>query len=446
RVEKVYDNDFVPTGDKKRMELFLKSQVGYYLFSKMYEEAVVPLKQVPDGAIPKIARIGNVCFYLGVLIEVIIMFLGKAQFTNPYEGLMFRIPFVLFAIKVLCTRYSWRDIIAMVIVGGVAVISYLTNTKDELVRFAVFLFAMKDINLKNVLIWVYKLSVAFMILLALLSMTGILGTVFERYEGYGFKEGRWRLCLGVGNSNSLAVMIWALMLLGIYLYHEKMRWVHYLILTVLSVAVYYTTLTRTTLAVMILTVLGAFILQNCKAVRESKHIYFLGGILILAFLGFSIWSACVSDWHEFMDPEVVKISNLLTGRIESLSRFTDGGGHISNWTYFSAPEHDRYFDMGYVRFFYWYGIIPGALAIILVLSSIRESYKRHDYMGFLMIMMFGLFTVVEAHIVSVYIARNYLLFLIGGYLVTMLRTGSYNKPKEAYFWIIPIEIFGGSNE
>ena len=110
---------------------------------------------------------------------------------------------------------------------GLAFISYRINTRDELVRFAVFLFAMKNIDLKNVLRWVLRLSVFAMALLAILSLTGILGDVVEQYEGYGFKKGSTRLCLGLGSSNAFAIMIWALMLLVIYLYHERLKWQHY---------------------------------------------------------------------------------------------------------------------------------------------------------------------------------------------------------------------------
>nr|MCR4851775.1 hypothetical protein [Lachnospiraceae bacterium] len=373
----------------------------------------------------------------------IIMFIAKSDYTNPIEGLMFRIPFVLFCIKVLCSRYSLKDILLMIILGGTAVIGYFINTRDEMVRIAVFLFAMKDIDVKHVLGMVYKLSVFAMALLAFMSLTGIFGKVLDPFVGYGFKEGTTRLALGVGNSNSLAIMIWALMLLYIYLYHDRLNWKHYLFMTVLSVATYFATLTRTTLAIMFLSIFGAYLLQNIKCLRKAKILYICGGLVIIAAVGFSAWAAKVSDWHEFLSPGVARLNNILTGRIEVISRFEDGGGRLSNWKWFSAPWADDYFDMGYVRLFFWYGIIPGSISIIMILMSIRESYRKRDHMGFMMIMMFGIFTVIEAHIVSVYIARNYVLFLMGAYMTTMLLKRSskdegtskeFIRPPEEYLW------------
>ena len=418
-IDRVYEKDFISSGDKKRMDLFKKSPAAYHLTEKIYADTVVPLRQVPKGVNKYVALIGNISFYLGVLCEIIIMFIAKSDYTNPCEGLMFRIPFVLFCIKILCSKHSIKEILLMVLIGGTAVISYFVNTRDELVRIAVFLFAMKDIDQKHVLGFVYKLSVFAMGLLAFLSVTGIFGRVTDAFEGYGFKEGTTRLALGVGNSNSLAIMIWALMVLAIYLYHERFNWKHYAFMTLLSVAVYPATLARTALAMMLLTIVCAIVLQNFKNLRYNKVLYVLGALAILGLVAFSVWSACVSDWHEFLSPGVAKLNDMLTGRIEVLSRFEDGGGRIANWKLFSAPEFDDYFDMGYVRLFFWYGIIPGSLGILMVLMSIRESYRRRDYMGFLMIMMFGIFTVIEAHVVSVYIARNYVFFLTGAYMTTM---------------------------
>ena len=59
-----------------------------------------------------------------------------------------------------------------------------------------------------------------MAVLAMLSLAGALGEVWDAGAGYGIKEGSRRLCLGVGSSNALAIMIWALMTLGVYLFLE----------------------------------------------------------------------------------------------------------------------------------------------------------------------------------------------------------------------------------
>ena len=65
---------------------------------------------------------------------------------------------------------------------------------------------------------------------------------------------------------------------------------------------------------------------------------------------------------------------------------------------------------------------------------IRSFQKNKDYMGFMMTMSFAVFTVIEAHAVSVYIARNYVLFLLGMCWCMMLG----NAQKEVYWWKLPV--------
>ena len=54
-------------------------------------------------------------------------------------------------------------------------------------------------------------------------------------------------------------MIWALMTLGVYLFHEKMKPVHWILLGVLTVGVYAATMTRTTFLIMAATLVLAFV-------------------------------------------------------------------------------------------------------------------------------------------------------------------------------------------
>ena len=69
--------------------------------------------------------------------------------------------------------------------------------------------------------------------------------------------------------------------------------------------------------------------------------------------------------------------------------------------------------MGWVRLFYWYGIIPASIFIVILFIVMFHFYKKKDYAALMLIMSFSVYTIVEAHAVSVYMARNYVLFLIG---------------------------------
>ena len=88
----------------------------------------------------------------------------------------------------------------------------------------------------------------------------------------------------------------------------------------------------------------------------------------------------------------------------------------------------EYFDMGYVRLFFWYGIIPGIMYVLANLYLIYQSYKKRDYMLLIIVVGFSLFSLMEAHLISVYILRNYLFVLLG------------------YYWYQPFELREKKNE
>ncbi len=382
-------------------------------------------------------RAGAVCFYIGLMLEILIVILDKSSWINPLEGQLFRVSFLFFALKVCFTKYTYREWAAIVFAGGVAAVCYLVSTRDEAVRVVVFCVAMKGICHKKAMKTVFFGTIAGMAVLAALAFLGVLGEVFDAGVGFGFKAERTRLCLGVGNSNALACMVWALMTLGIYLYHEKMRWQHYALLALLTGLTYVATVTRTALAVMAATIVLACLMQYAKKLRQAAWVY-VGGILaVLGGVAFSVYAAYISDWYEFLPETVVKIDRFLTGRITSIYAFLNGGGVLENWKLFSDPDYVEYFDMGYVRLFFWYGIIPGALSVLALCLLLWQCRKQKDYMGFVLVLSFAMYTVIEAHAVSVYIARNYVLLLMGAYWPCMLRFGkNASGQREMYWWKI----------
>ena len=49
----------------------------------------------------KMNKIGNLCFWIALVIESVIVMIDKSAYINPWEGKLFRLTFVLFCIKVI---------------------------------------------------------------------------------------------------------------------------------------------------------------------------------------------------------------------------------------------------------------------------------------------------------------------------------------------------------
>jgi hypothetical protein len=305
-------------------------------------------------------------------------------------------------------------------------ISYLVNEKDEIVRLVAFIAACKDISLeKNTKVVFYVTSVGCIILI-LLSVTGIYGST-AMIADFGRCVVEKRYTLGMGHPNALHCMIWVLMVLYIYIYHSSMKFYHYIACFVVNIAVYYLTDSNTGLIIGTFTVALALVMQYVKKLQNAKWVYIVAGLIIVGCIMFSIAGAIFGN----NAPILFEIDDMINGRYKSAFVFEDA--RLVNWSLFSAPDRNEYFDAGFIRIFYWYGIIPAILYFAMNFYLIYQSYKSKDYMLMVMVVVFAIYTLMEAHFISVYLLRNY-LFVVMGYYWYQPFVGK--DDYEGYFWEI----------
>lgn len=369
------------------------------------------------------SKIAYSCFYLGVVIEVLIVLVDKSAYTNPIEGQLFRLTFLLFMIKACLTKYSWKEYLIIGFFLGMGVISYLVTGRNEIIRIVMFLAACKDIDMIKCLKVVFWMTLAGSIIIMILALTGIFGTV-SLTQDYGRGSVETRYVLGMGHPNSLQCMIWALTVLGLYVYNLKLRWYHYIAALFINIIFFMLAGSKTALLVAVYTIAAFFIVTIIKK-RRICRLFALGNIfLYIVSIAVSIFAAkdamCLWDYFTqgiYSEKAIFyeKLNRILTGRISSLFETIRFEGTMQTWRLFSGPENSYYFDMGWVRLFYWYGIIPASIAVVVLAGFLFWFYKKGKLAEIVLITVFALYTVVEAHAVSVYIARNYVFFIIGMY-------------------------------
>ena len=367
-------------------------------------------------------KVRNICFYLGLLIEIGIVLWDKSTFINPYEGKLFRMTFLLFGAAFLMTHYSKKEWLTIVLFGILGTVSYLITGRNEILRIVIFIAACKKMDMKQVMKTLFWVTLAGCLVIAAASLFGIFGeiSVTQTYETAGTPDTRFTL--GFGHPNSLYCMVWVLMLLGMYVYSEKMKWYTYLCLTIGCFGIFFLTKTATGILIALFSLVLAAMFQYLPKLRESKVIQdlsFVGYVfcIIVSVLG-AANAQSVLDYYWSRDFSIkakfyVYIDKILTGRLLTLASTETAQGTIKSWRLFSNPQSNYYFDLGWVRLFYWYGIIPAVIFILVLLYLLYFCFKKKDYMAVVMILSITIYTVVEAHFVSVYIARNYLLFLLG---------------------------------
>jgi hypothetical protein len=360
---------------------------------------------------------------VALLVELVLMIVEKSDFVFSMESHVFRVTFLITLLAVLLQDHTKREWFLIIAVMALSFVSYRVTGRNELIRYSLFVFAARDIDLKRAMKTTFYVCLAGFSIVALLSVLGIMGdvSVFTDYGREGGEELRY--VFGFGHPNTLYGCVYALMLLWIYVYGEKAGWWQYLLLLLINFGLYKITVSRTCLIIGLGTFVLAVIVRLIKPLKKFKFPYILSTLVTpIACVAFSVWASTVGhiprySWNGDYEKKINALDELLNNRIQNLYRADERhSGSLETWKLFSDRLSDQYFDMGWVRLFYWYGIIPGILICILVIYLIYLAYKNKDIEALVLILSLSVYTVIEATFVSVYMGRNFMLLILGAYL------------------------------
>ena len=184
-------------------------------------------------------------FYIGLTIELLMVIIDKSNYVNPIEGYLFRLTFLLFACKLLLTRYELREWVLILAMEAVGFVSYRVTGANDIIRIVTFVAACRGIPLKEVLKYTFYVTLAGCLAIVALSVTGIYGDISltqafghetaeeTLYVGKEMAE-ETRYTLGMGHPNALSCMFFMLVALGVYVWFDRMRWYSYLFLMLLN--------------------------------------------------------------------------------------------------------------------------------------------------------------------------------------------------------------------
>ena len=362
----------------------------------------------------------NICaglFYLGLAAEILLVIWDKSSWTDPYMGQICRMTFLLFAVCCACSvrKSTMAEDIVFAIGVLIGALSWRFGGRNDLLRIVIFLRAAGTVSVPRAMKVTFVSSVLGCLGLVGLAFAGIQGHLYQTYDyGHGV-ETRWDL--GLGHPNSLHCMAAMLLIFALYLFEKRMKLYLYVLLGVGNVLLYGLTRSNTAFAISMLALMLSLLLHYGKKLAAGNAVYFLGELFLFGGLLFSVFCGIYrpSD-HRLL----AKLDHVLTGRISSLWTTTFHEGTLSTWKWFGQRLNVCYFDLGWLRVVYWYGVIPAIVIIGLTFALLEHARKTKDKAAFLLLLCFGLYTVFEAHLVSAYIGRNYALFIAALYLPKML--------------------------
>ena len=158
-------------------------------------------------------------------------------------------------------------------------------------------------------------------------------------------------------------------------------------------------------------------------------------VLAAGFSGYWYTGEGIPVKTRFWDLESAlrRLEEILSYRMSNIYYSSDDRGAIlTRWKLIAPKSAEGYFDMGWVRIFYWYGIIPGLVIVAMLLVVLYMSWKKKDIWTVVIVLSVSIYTVVEATFVTRYIGRDFFLLIAGVYIGEFFRSRLSNK-KEGVF-------------
>ena len=191
------------------------------------------------------------------------------------------------------------------------------------------------------------------------------------------------------------------------------------------------------------TFLVSMFLKYVKKIREAKwpHV-----VLIICLVLVGVFSVSVAyfgyRYYQYDYPHIWTLPSFnrfyewdvrfLSGRLWYCygMRKTD----LRNFSLFSNPTNTEFMDMGFYKLFYWYGYIPAALYLLANSLLVWYAYRKKEHRILMLVACFSAYTFLEAHLISDYLGRNYLFFLMGGLWSQILHA---DQGQNFGWWEIP---------
>lgn len=368
-------------------------------------------------------KLGDIAFYIGIAIQLLVMVVGYGDWGIPFHSRLMQAAFLLFCIKILTTDYSKIEWIAMLILGGIGILSYVGTRDEYVVSVVAMIFAVKNIDFRRVCKWILLIAFIFTLGTAILSLCGIGGMAVDiRDYGRGGVESRW--CLGFGHANNFHGTVWYLVALLTYLFFEKLDWRHYLILTIGNIVLFYFTISKGGLIAVQLVIVAAVLLRYIKTLSNMTWIYGCGFLAVVGVFIISMVSVSI-EWTK--SSILMLLDRLFTGRINLAYQHA----HISTWNLISsAGEFGDTVDNGWVTLFFNYGYIVGIFFVLFHIYLVYRTWKRKDGLLLVIIASCIFYTFMEATytVNSSYLLCN--LSYIAAMLLIAAKGEMRNEPKQ----------------
>ena len=356
--------------------------------------------------------IGKYFYLTGFTIELFLMLYNLGAYPVPEWlniGRVMQIAFILFGCKLILTNYSPKEVAAMGILFLLGAISYIATGRNMWVlRVEMLILSSKGIDTKKLLKYVLLMTSVGVIAIVTLSLLGIgqeLINVFDYGREAGI-ESRWTF--GMGHPNHTHGVFCYLMVLFLYLYHERLKWYHFVGIVLLNHVLFLFTVSRAGMLIVLISTLMFAVCKYIKPIRTSKIIPIGAIMCIIGVVLFVIVVAYIGTEHIILN----KLDQLFTGRLLFIQKY----GDPATWSLFrpAASRGPGINDVAFASLINEFGFVPLMIYVFTNILFVRYSWRKRDEAAIIVMIAYVLYGLMENYLNSYYPLYNLIyIFFIG---------------------------------
>jgi hypothetical protein len=251
--------------------------------------------------------------------------------------------------------------------------------------------------------------------IAALSGLGIAGDWIEYDAFRSFEDTKNRYVLGFNSPNTTHYVLIRLVLVAMYIWWDKLKLWHIVVIFVANYVLYVFTDSRTGFLVGFVTCILSVFFKYFKKMRDWKIWSYLAICMVLVLAVFSLhflrWNFYQYDKTQECPAYVYKVNEMMVGRIHQALKFTQN----IEVSPFGTRQSGVYCDMGYIKLFLQEGFLFFTIYMVMIVKMLLNQQKNKDYMGYIIIVAISLRMVMESSFVPFVFQNIIWLLMIGNW-------------------------------
>lgn len=363
--------------------------------------------------------IPSIFFYAGILLELIVSFTGYL-FGGYGESIIIVLAMGCFCLSILSDMDIKRDILLFLVAGAYGMLCYYFQHSAFILRISLAILAGRRQDAKNVFKLFFYGTLIPMIVCGILSVFGMHNSLYVEEAFRSIVERRYRF--GFFHPNGYALFLFRTVMMGFYVYIDRMKLPHYIISSVIAVAFTIPSKSKIGLAVLIT---GLVLFGICRFV-SNKVTY----ILCIASTIFT-----VIFWFYIRLQDYLEVNDTMHNLWMFVDKVTTGRSGDSYYamqnntaTLFGTGFGVQTSEMGLVDSIYCQGIIFMIILIITVIYMYIKMIKSGNAKGATIIAVTILYAVAESFLE--YFNKNMIWMLCIGVVFALPGREDTNVKKD----------------